>query len=214
MPGVGNSASVVGAMPQIDQSFLLKPDAAQSSAGAVAGRVIARGNSGLDVTDPSANATKREKLMGKGYAQQTAGQSASAIATYEEVLTLPSLTAPQAAAAVNEIAWVKRSVGDVKPAWGLAKVAVLLDPKSADSQDTLAVISMEVGDVQGAVVAAQAAVREAPNKGLFHRTLALAYEAAGKDEDAMREMEAATSRDSAIEPDLKDLRTRVERRRK
>ncbi|HMM77413.1 MAG TPA: PEP-CTERM system TPR-repeat protein PrsT [Gammaproteobacteria bacterium] len=116
---------------------------------------------------------------------QEAGEDGAAIAEFERVLA----QAPDSPVVRNNLAWLYRKIGDAR-ALDMARKAFELAPRRAEVVDTYGWILLEEGRHEQALKILGQAVDLAPNNRdiRFHRARAL--ERMGREEEALRELEA------------------------
>ncbi|UXH80213.1 XrtA/PEP-CTERM system TPR-repeat protein PrsT [Roseateles amylovorans] len=113
------------------------------------------------------------------------GQYAQAEQYYQSVLN----GAPDNAAAINNIAWVKLRTGKPDEALKLAERANQLRPQVPTYLDTLAEVLAAKGQTDRAITVQQDAVKQAPGVPAYRLRLAQLYVAGGKKTEAKAELQ-------------------------
>jgi tetratricopeptide (TPR) repeat protein len=131
---------------------------------------------------------------------------------YQLALMIPQLPLQEAAAPLNQLAWIYHSSQPEK-ALALGRLALELKPETPTFMDTLARIYLEQGDTDQALALAQRAAQVSPEEADLLVTLALALEAGGAPEEARHQMQQAVALDARFLPELQRLETRLAGRR-
>lgn len=123
------------------------------------------------------------------------GQYAQAEQQYAAVL----VGAPENAAALNNMAWLRLRAGRADEALTLAEKATTLRPKIAPYLDTLAEVLAAKGQTAKAISAQQEAVKQAPGVPAFRLRLAQLYVSSGNKTEARAELKRLADLGSGFE---------------
>jgi uncharacterized protein (TIGR03790 family) len=138
----------------------------------------------------------------------TAGDFDAAIARYRTIIE----SSPDSALALNNLAYILAiRKGNLKEALPLAERAVALVPRSGVIADTLGWIHFMSGNSGRALPILQKAATLSPTVAEIHVHLAQVYSAAGRVDDARRELESAVRLDETLtrRADIEDLRRKL-----